>query len=126
MLKQFPHAFPRFLVPKLPFGNALLFETLFHDRPDACAAATVFTSRIMRISSPARIAEWLLDQLTDTHRGSFLKNSPMLACLAMMAPRLVEVHRILKETGASICIAIRRRDSCLKLTPVADGIVCWK
>jgi DNA modification methylase len=31
---------------------------------------------------------------------SFLKNSPMMAYLAMMAPRLVELHRILKETGS--------------------------
>jgi len=31
---------------------------------------------------------------------SFLKHSPMMAYLAMMAPRLVELHRILKETGS--------------------------
>jgi site-specific DNA-methyltransferase (adenine-specific) len=31
---------------------------------------------------------------------SFLKNSPMMAYLAMMAPRLVELHRVLKETGS--------------------------
>jgi site-specific DNA-methyltransferase (adenine-specific) len=31
---------------------------------------------------------------------SFLKNSPMMAYLAMMAPRLVELHRILKPTGS--------------------------
>ena len=31
---------------------------------------------------------------------SFLKNSPMMAYLAMMAPRLVELHRALKETGS--------------------------
>ena len=30
---------------------------------------------------------------------SFLRNSPMMAYLAMMAPRLVELHRVLKETG---------------------------
>src|ERR1035437_5664503 len=29
---------------------------------------------------------------------SFLKNSPMMAYLAMMAPRLVELHRVLKPT----------------------------
>jgi len=32
----------------------------------------------------------------------FLKTSPMMAHLAMMAPRLVELHRILKPTG-SLC-----------------------
>lgn len=31
---------------------------------------------------------------------SFLKSSPMMAYLAMMAPRLVELHRILKPTGS--------------------------
>jgi site-specific DNA-methyltransferase (adenine-specific) len=31
---------------------------------------------------------------------SFLKHSPMMAYLAMMAPRLVELHRILKPTGS--------------------------
>ncbi len=31
---------------------------------------------------------------------SFLKNSPMMAYLAMMAPRLVELRRILKPTGS--------------------------
>jgi site-specific DNA-methyltransferase (adenine-specific) len=31
---------------------------------------------------------------------SFLKHSPMMAYLAMMAPRLVELHRALKETGS--------------------------
>jgi site-specific DNA-methyltransferase (adenine-specific) len=30
---------------------------------------------------------------------SFLKNSLMMAYLAMMAPRLVELHRVLKETA---------------------------
>src|ERR1051326_1268377 len=31
---------------------------------------------------------------------AFLKNSPMMAYLAMMAPRLVELHRVLKPTGS--------------------------
>src|SRR5437764_3565002 len=31
---------------------------------------------------------------------SFLKHSPMMAYLAMMAPRLVELHRVLKSTGS--------------------------
>src|SRR6059058_1069521 len=32
--------------------------------------------------------------------NSFLKHSPMMAYLAMMAPRLVELHRVLKPTGS--------------------------
>jgi site-specific DNA-methyltransferase (adenine-specific) len=31
---------------------------------------------------------------------SFLKTSPMMAYLAMMAPRLVELHRVLKSAGS--------------------------
>jgi site-specific DNA-methyltransferase (adenine-specific) len=31
---------------------------------------------------------------------SFLRSSPMMAYLAMMAPRLIELHRILKPTGS--------------------------
>src|SRR5260370_11470628 len=31
---------------------------------------------------------------------SFLKHSPMMAYLAMMAPRLIELHRVLKPTGS--------------------------
>src|SRR5881397_241032 len=38
---------------------------------------------------------------------SFLKHSPMMAYLAMMAPRLVELHRVLKPTGSLYLIAIR-------------------
>jgi site-specific DNA-methyltransferase (adenine-specific) len=37
----------------------------------------------------------MMDALHD-----FLRNSPMMAYLAMMAPRLVELHRILKPTGS--------------------------
>ena len=31
---------------------------------------------------------------------SFLKHSPMMAYLAMMGPRLVELHRVLKKIGS--------------------------
>jgi site-specific DNA-methyltransferase (adenine-specific) len=37
----------------------------------------------------------MMDALHD-----FLRNSPMMAYLAMMAPRLVELHRVLKTTGS--------------------------
>ena len=39
---------------------------------------------------------------------AFLKENDMMAYLAMMCVRLIKLRRILKETGASICIAIRR------------------
>jgi site-specific DNA-methyltransferase (adenine-specific) len=39
-----------------------------------------------------------VDMLEALH--SFLKTSPMMAYLAMMAPRLMELHRVLKPTGS--------------------------
>ncbi|MEI9961928.1 MAG: DNA methyltransferase [Limisphaerales bacterium] len=40
----------------------------------------------------------VVDILESLH--SILKSSPMMAYLAMMSPRLVELHRILKSTGS--------------------------
>jgi site-specific DNA-methyltransferase (adenine-specific) len=40
----------------------------------------------------------VVDMLEALH--SFLKTSPMMAYLAMMSPRLVELHRVLKPTGS--------------------------
>jgi len=40
---------------------------------------------------------------------TFLGHSDMMAYLAMMAPRLIELHRVLKVTGSIICTAIRPR-----------------
>ena len=51
---------------------------------------------------------------------SFLKNSPMMAYLAMMAPRLVELHRVLKETGSLYLHCDPTASHFLKL--MLDGI----
>ena len=51
---------------------------------------------------------------------SFLKNSPMMAYLAMMAPRLVELHRILKPTGSLYLHCDPTASHFLKM--VLDGI----
>jgi DNA modification methylase len=40
---------------------------------------------------------------------SFLKHSAMMAYLAMMAPRLIELHRVLKSTGSLYLHCDRRR-----------------
>jgi adenine specific DNA methylase Mod len=50
---------------------------------------------------------------------SFLKNSPMMAYLAMMAPRLVEMHRVLKETGSLYLHCDPTASHHLKLMPDA-------
>jgi site-specific DNA-methyltransferase (adenine-specific) len=51
---------------------------------------------------------------------SFLKHSPMMAYLAMMAPRLVELHRALKETGSLYLHCDPTASHFLKL--MLDGI----
>ncbi|MCX6036179.1 MAG: DNA methyltransferase [Chloroflexi bacterium] len=51
---------------------------------------------------------------------SFLKNSPMMAYLAMMAPRLVELHRVLKPTGSLYLHCDPTASHYLKM--VLDGV----
>ncbi len=51
---------------------------------------------------------------------SFLKNSPMMAYLAMMAPRLVELHRVLKPTGSLYLHCDPTASHYLKI--ILDGI----
>lgn len=51
---------------------------------------------------------------------SFLKHSPMMAYLAMMAPRLVELHRILKPTGSLYLHCDPTADHYLRM--LLDGI----
>src|SRR5438045_1272265 len=51
---------------------------------------------------------------------SFLKHSPMMAYLAMMAPRLVELHRVLKETGSLYLHCDPTASHYLKM--VLDGV----
>src|SRR5436190_7900930 len=47
---------------------------------------------------------------------SFLKHSPMMAYLAMMAPRLVELHRVLKPSGSLYLHCDPTASHYLKLT----------
>src|SRR5438034_5679623 len=51
---------------------------------------------------------------------SFLKHSPMMAYLAMMAPRLVELHRLLKPTGSLYLHCDPTASAYLKM--MLDGI----
>jgi site-specific DNA-methyltransferase (adenine-specific) len=51
---------------------------------------------------------------------SFLRSSPMMAYLAMMAPRLVELHRILKTTGSLYLHCDPTASHYLKI--ILDGI----
>ena len=51
---------------------------------------------------------------------SFLKHSPMMAYLTMMAPRLVELHRVLKETESLYLHCDPTASHYLKM--VLDGV----
>ncbi len=52
----------------------------------------------------------------------FLRHSPMMAYLAMMAPRLVELHRVLKPTGSFYLHCDPTASHYLKL--IVDGVFC--
>src|SRR5881394_1608884 len=51
---------------------------------------------------------------------SFLKHSPMMAYLAMMAPRLLEMRRVLKETGSLYLHCDPTADHYLRM--LLDGV----
>ena len=53
---------------------------------------------------------------------TFLGHSDMMAYLAMMAPRLIELHRVLKETGS---IYLHLRSDREPLLEDADGRCVW-
>src|SRR5213592_3381691 len=73
--------------------------------------------------SLSRIHRQLSERRRCRNDGSFpqlLKNSPMMAYLAMMAPRLVELHRVLKETGSLYLHCDPTADHYLRM--LLDGI----
>jgi len=51
----------------------------------------------MKTEPNTQVANYLLPQIRDKSRQTFLGHSDMMAYLAMMAPRLIELHRVLKE-----------------------------
>jgi len=54
---------------------------------------------------------------------SFLKENDMMAYLAMMSVRLIELHRVLKATGCSICTATPTASHYLK---ICGSVLCGK
>ena len=60
----------------------------------------------------------VIEMLEALHQ--FLKNSPMMAYLAMMTPRLVELHRVLKPTGSLYLHCDPTASHYLKL--ILDGV----
>ena len=106
--KEFPDASVDLVYLDPPFNSNADYNVLFREASGAASQAQfhAFTDTW----SWADAAE-TYHQFIDTCSNvavttmmeafhSFLKNSPMMAYLAMMAPRLVELHRVLKETGS--------------------------
>jgi len=77
-------------------GSGEMSQAQFHAFTDTwnwADAAQTYREFIETCDRPVAV-----DMLEALH--SFLKTSPMMAYLAMMAPRLVELHRVLKPTGS--------------------------
>jgi site-specific DNA-methyltransferase (adenine-specific) len=97
-----------------PFNSRQDYNVLFAEKD-----GTRSSSQIMAFEDTwewnvdaERAYEEIVEQggrVSDAMRASrtFLGHSDMMAYLAMMAPRLIELHRALKETGSIICTAIR-------------------
>ncbi len=106
--KEFPDASVDLVYLDPPFNsnadyNVLFRETSgavsqaqFHAFTDTWSWADAAETYHQFIDTCANVA--VVEMMEAFH--SFLKNSPMMAYLAMMAPRLVELHRVLKETGS--------------------------
>jgi site-specific DNA-methyltransferase (adenine-specific) len=106
--KEFPDASVDLVYLDPPFNsnadyNVLFRETSgevsqaqFHAFTDTWSWADAAETYHQFIDNCANVA--VVEMMEAFH--SFLKNSPMMAYLAMMAPRLVELHRVLKQTGS--------------------------
>jgi DNA modification methylase len=106
--KQFPHASVDLVYLDPPFNsnadyNVLFRETSgevsqaqFHAFTDTWSWADAAETYHQFIDECPNVA--VVELMEALH--SFLKHSPMMAYLAMMAPRLVELHRVLKPTGS--------------------------
>ena len=97
-----------------PFNSRQDYNVLFAEKD-----GTRSSSQIMAFEDTW---EWNMDaerayeeiverggRVSDAMRAfrTFLGHSDMMAYLAMMAPRLIELHRVLKVTDRFICIAIQ-------------------
>lgn len=100
-----------------PFNSAQDYNVLFAERNGTRAAAQIkaFEDTWHWDEEAARNFEAVVEQggsISDAMRAfrSFLGTSDMLAYLSMMAPRLIELRRVMKPTGSIyICTVIRPR-----------------
>ncbi len=109
-----------------PFNSAANYNVLFREATGEQSAAQIMafedtwhwtheseaTYQELVTAAPERLA-----RLIEAMR-QMLGTSDMMAYLVMMAPRLLELHRVLKSTG-SIYSALR--PNCEPLLEVSDG-----
>jgi site-specific DNA-methyltransferase (adenine-specific) len=106
--KEFPEASVDLVYLDPPFNSNVDYNVLFRETSGQASQAQF----------PAFPDTWTWADAADTYRQfidecpnvavgdmmqslyGFLRGSPMMAYLAMMAPRLMELHRILKPTGS--------------------------
>jgi site-specific DNA-methyltransferase (adenine-specific) len=106
--KMFPDASVHLVYLDPPFNSNADYNVLFREVPGESSQAQfhAFTDTWHWID-----AKQTFDEFIDTCENAavvdmmkalygFLRASPMMAYLAMMAPRLVELHRVLKPTGS--------------------------
>ena len=107
-VKLFPDASVDLVYLDPPFNSNADYNVLFREASGEASLAQfhAFTDTWNWADAAQTYAEFVdhcpntavVEMVEALH--SFLKNSPMMAYLAMMAPRLVELHRVLKPTGS--------------------------
>src|SRR5213080_4084890 len=106
--KEFPDASVDLVYLDPPFNSNADYNVLFKENSGEASQAQfhAFTDTWNWADAAQTYADFVdncektgvVEMVEALHE--FLKNSPMMAYLAMMAPRLVELHRVLKETGS--------------------------
>jgi DNA modification methylase len=106
--KLFPDASVDLVYLDPPFNSNADYNVLFREASGEASQAQfhAFTDTWNWADAAQTYAEFVDDcpntavvDMMDALHG-FLRNSPMMAYLAMMAPRLVELRRVLKPTGS--------------------------
>ena len=90
-----------------PFNSRQDYNVLFKEKDGTRAASQIraFEDTWEWNEESRRVYDSLVergDRVSDVMRAfyTFLRNTDMMAYLAMMAPRLIELHRVLKVTGS--------------------------
>jgi DNA modification methylase len=126
--KLFPDASVDLVYLDPPFNSNADYNVLFREASGEASQAQfhAFTDTWNWADAAQTYAEFVdncpntaVVEMMEALHG-FLKNSPMMAYLAMMAPRLVELHRVLKPTGSLYLHCDPTASHYLKM--VLDGV----